>query len=301
MKILEVKGISKSIDDNIIYSDINININKGDCYAILGEDNEGKSSILSAILGMGDVDEGNISLFGEKVEHGNSKQFINNIGYVPDDLICFEGMTGAEFLDMTMKLRKLDDAVEYAETLIDFFEVNPCLKLEHMDEDMNKRFYIISAFISQPEIIIMDEPFNFLNENGKKHLEKLIKIYNDFGYTVLLTGNSYDLVKDLCNRVSVIKDRRQIYTDVETDDFEDVKIIKVYNLLDYEELLLYAKNLNCSLDILKNEGDETVIRFEGELSGLKNILLQLNCDDFEVKNITSEEQLLNKDEWLEEI
>lgn len=294
MSVLKAKEISKSIRRMQLYTDVCFNVEQGDCYAVLGGDNEGKTSIINALLGFDSPDKGDIFLFGEQRTRKNAKALMRRIGYVPDDLLCFDHMTGAGLLDMTIALRKLEDPIEYAEALIAFFDINPGMLLEEMNEDMNKCTYLISAFLSKPELVILDEPFNFLGEESSFKLKKLIGMYQELGNTVVLTGTDYNEVADICSRFSVLQNGRQIRCDALPEQYEDMKLILARNAEEIPRLLEYAEHLDGALKQVKESKDKTVLLFKGEMEDLKSILAHLNCSDFEIQNITVRDQIMQE-------
>lgn len=211
MNILEINNLTKKRIRKTIYRNINIIIQKGDCYAIIGADNEGKTTLLHSILGFNKPTNGTIRLFDAPKFTPN---LLKRIGYVADDLLCFPKMTALKFLEMTIQLKGLTDCLDYAEELIDYFNISPGLLLEEMDEDMNKCVYIISALLARPEFLILDEPFNFLNQTSSDRLKQLITDYRKQGNTILITNEDYDHVAEICTRFTILKNRSQIAGDI---------------------------------------------------------------------------------------
>lgn len=187
MNILTVEGLSYYKRKHIIYQNISINLSKGDCYVIMGRDNEGKTSLLRGILGLEKAAEGSV-IWGEGIE--KKTLFRNQIGFVPDELLGFEKMTGVQLLDMIISLKK-GDYLEKADELLQYFGINPAVPVEYMDENTNKCIYLISVLMQSPPVLILDEPFNFLNEETADRLRSWLKRYCKEGNTVLITSDNY--------------------------------------------------------------------------------------------------------------
>lgn len=296
MSILDVRNISKKRNHTHIYADISLKVEKGDCYAILGADDEGKTSVLNAIMGLDRPDKGEIFLFGENLKNTkNIKSIKNRIGYVPDDLLCFENMTGAELLDMTMQFRNADNSIKFAETLIKYFQINPALQLQDMNDDMNKCTYIINAFLTRPELIILDEPFNFLSNRNIRMLKKLISAYTQMGNTVIIVHDSYDGVSDMCTRFSVIKEHKQLRCDELPSMYDDMKIIvadMIKNDNVVNNMLKCAKEKSCMLKVIKKDIRQTAMIFKGETGDLTALLNCLKCEDYEIRNVSAQAQIM---------
>lgn len=300
MSILDVRNISKKRKHTSIYTNINLKVEKGDCYAILGADNEGKTSVLNAIMGLDRPDCGEIYLFEENIKNTkNIKSIKKRIGYVPDDLLCFENMTGAELLDMTISFRNADNNIKFAETLINYFKINPTLQLQDMDDDMNKCTYIISAFLSRPELIILDEPFNFLSNKSIRMLKKLISAYTHMGNTVIIVHDSYDVVSDVCTKFSVIKEHKQLRCDESPSMYNDMKIIVADGIKNdniVTNMLNCAKEKSCTFKVIKKDIRQTAMIFKGETGDLTALLNCLECENYEIRNVSAQAQIM---EWYD--
>lgn len=288
MQVLILDDISKSVKQKIIYSNISMHINEGECYAIAGNDDAGKTSILDAMLGFQRYDSGNIMWFGEEMKKG---KFPDDVSYLPDDLLCFSDMSGVDFLDMTMKIGKSTSTVDEAKMLIDYFEVEPMLKLEEMDEEMNKCVYIISAFLSEAKVLVLDEPFNFLGSKNRKRLMKMIKKYVDVGNTVIITCSDVEEIREICTRFSVIERGKQIRCDEEMAWYSAVKLVTVYNMR--MENMSGFYNMKNVITVCCDR-EESKFIYTGDTVGLKRFINHLNCDDFVVEDITVQQQMFKE-------
>lgn len=296
MSILDVKNISKKRNHTDIYTDISLKVEKGDCYAILGADNEGKTSVLNAIMGLDKPDNGDIFIFGENIKNTkNIKGIKNRIGFVPDDLLCFENMTGAELLDMTIQFRNAENSFKFAETLINYFNINPSLQLQDMDDDMNKCTYIINAFLTRPELIILDEPFNFLSQKSIRMLKKLISAYTQMGNMVIIVNDNYDGVSDICTKFSVIKEHKQLRCDESPSMYDDMKIIVADGIKNnnvVSNMLNCATEKSCVLKVIKKDIRQTAMIFKGKTEDLNALLNVMECENYEIRNVPVQAQIM---------
>lgn len=293
MQILQVNDISKSIRENSIYEHISMKIYEGECYGLIGPDNAGKTSIIHTALGLMRADSGTVTWFGEKRP---GTVLPAEVGYVPDDLLCFENMTGAELLDMAMKLEKGSSSIDDAEMLIDYFKINPALRLDEMDEDMNKCTYIISAFLKEPKVLVLDEPFNFLGKVSSIRLKNIIKQYVAAGNTVIILSDDCEEIMDICTRFSAIKEGKQIRRDEEFSWYVPAKLIAVHGVEKKSRDMLDNRN---GIVIAKSDEDESIYLYIGKTEKLKGILSDLKCRDFSVKDLTIENQIFREFEWVQ--
>lgn len=297
MRLLHVNDISKSIKGKTIYRNISMDIFEGECYGIIGPDDSGKTSVVHTMVGLMRADRGMVRWFEERMP---GRVLRKEIGYVPDDLLCFENMTGAELLDMSMKLGNRDISIDDAEMLIDYFEINPGLRLDEMDEDMNKCTYIISAFLKEPKVLVLDEPFNFLGEKSSTKLKNIIKQYINAGNTVIVTAESCKDIMDMCKRFSAIKEGEQIRRDEELSWYVPAKLVAVYGI-DITGKAMLTKNIR-NLVLYKLDEKKSVFLYMGieDIEKLKKLLLELKCRDFTVRDLTINNQIFKEYGLLEE-
>lgn len=291
MQILRVDNICKKVNGKIIYKDINMEINKGECYAIVGPDDSGKTSLINTILGFEKRNKGDIYWFNNKKLNN---KVLRRVGYVPDDLLCFNRMSGAEFLDITLKFNKGRSNVEEAEELISFFEVNPSICLDEMEEDMNKCFYIISAIMKKPEVLILDEPFVFLKERSSGKLREFLKSYLKVGNTVIILNDNMQQIKDICTTFSAIKYGIQLIQDEKVDKYATGKIITVYGCNNKEGELGKLEGIN----MVKEGKEESIYIYTGDTEGIKLFLQKLKCANFNVNDMTIDNQIFKDFTWM---
>lgn len=302
MSILETNKLTKCTKKYAFYSDISIHIREGDCYALIGADDEGKTSFLNTFLGFTKATSGTYTLLGEQ---RFSRKLWKSIGYVPDELLCFPNITGASLLDLTIALKKLKNAYEYAAELIDYFAIDPSIPLYQLDDSDNKCIYLINALLSQPKFLILDEPFNFLSEKASDKLRELLKQYIQKKNTILITSDNYNDVHNLCNRLSILKNGVQILRDESPGNYKPQKLITARYTNSQpqkhtvETEYLPAK-LKESVRILQTDSSETQYLYTGPAAQLHNILKSLHLTDYTIADISIHDQLLRTYEWMEE-
>jgi ABC-type multidrug transport system ATPase subunit len=291
MPAISIKNLCISNRHNNICHDINLEVLYGTCHAIIGADNEGKTSILHAVLGYNRCDSGTVTLLDEAVP-SQCHKLHNRLGFVPDNLLFVNNLTGAQLLDMNMQLNRINESIDYAETLIDYFHVNPALCLNEMTEDMNKCFYIISSILCRPELLILDEPFNFLSTSSRDKLKAWLKTYVGNGNTVLITSDNYSDVSDICTSFSLMKEHTIMDKTFSSDELAPYKLISAKGI--------NQKSIPDDTAILYQNQEICHLRFKGNVSRLKEILAELDCNDFTVKDITIDDITSGTYDWIGE-
>ena len=299
MNIIEITNLTKRKHKKDIYKNISLTVQKGDFYAIIGAGGEGKTSLLHSILGLRRYTDGQLLLFGQK---HLSRFTRKKIGYVPDELLYFPRLTGAGLLDMTISLRKLPNAYDRAGELIDYFQISPGIPLCEMDEDANKCIYLISALLSEPELLILDEPFHFLTDSSASRLRELLGKYCKKENTVLITEDNYENIHPFCSRVSVLKDKVQIHRDLSPRQYSTQKLITVKNPSDdvQKRLKMLPETFPSQIRFLQSHSTESQFLFTGKAGKLNDLLTALKCVDYNVQDVTIHDQLLKTYDWMEE-
>lgn len=292
MAVIDIRKASLQLNYNIIFANMDLQVEQGQCHGLIGADDEGKSSLLYSIIGQNALTSGEIILF-DKYNPKQRAKFMKNVGYLPDELLCFENMTGAQVLDKTIQLRCAYDAIDYVEELIDYFEVDPSLQLMEMSDDMNKCIYIINAILDKPDLLILDEPFNFLENKSIERFKAWLQSYVANGKTVLITSDNYESVSDICDMISVVKDRTVVTKNMQVSQIQTYKLIVAKGINVYsipQNVKIVEQNMRCCK-----------LCFKGGVEQLKEVIQVLECDDFIVSDITLDDILFHTYDWLEDL
>ncbi|MEN3046203.1 MAG: ABC transporter ATP-binding protein [Candidatus Hydrothermales bacterium] len=205
MFLLKLSNIIKKFE-RFQLGPINLTINEGEIYGLIGPNGSGKTTTLKIITGLLIPDDGEI-FFRERVIE-RFDDFKKNLGFVPDNPFVYPYLSGYEHLLYTARLYKLED--EYIKERIAYYS-----KLFDMESwiDTQSRFYsygmkqkisITSALLHDPELLIVDEPITALDPVSvyrfKKHLIERKKL----GKSTLLATHSLFFTEELCDRVGII-------------------------------------------------------------------------------------------------
>jgi len=299
MKVLELVNLSKFKKGNRIFENVCMEALEGQCYGIVGKDDAGKTSLVESIMGLTDYDSGSIN-FCEKTMKNEER---SQIGYVPDDLLGFEKITGVKLIDMLIKMKKKPVDIDYVQELIDFFELDPCQNVEYMDETINKCLYIISVVMWKPKLLILDEPFNFLDTAASEKLCKLINTYKAAGNSVIIVSDNFELIKGVVDRIMYLDEGVQLFYNESAKLFQGKVIVSIKGF-DYENikrmLLVWLKMEPRDDAFLKSvsmsECEDGTLNFilENDVTYIKRFIMSINCDEFTVNKLTFEDMIYNE-------
>ncbi len=212
--------------------DINLEIAKGDVFALIGPNGAGKTTTIKMLTGIlkptkGDIIINDISI----IENPLAAKKI--IGYVPDRPFLYEKLTGREFLLMVKEIFKVSD--NKFNSLLDFYLIYFDFKdridelIENYSHGMKQKIVLISALVHDPEIIIMDEPLVGLDPKSSKLLKDLIKKLANQGKTFFISTHILSLVEEICKNLAIINKGKIITIDTienlkncQKQSFEDI-------------------------------------------------------------------------------
>ncbi len=206
MPYLEVRNMSASLGKNIILKNISFSVNKGEIVGLLGRNGSGKTTIIKVLAGLIKPQKGSVTINGGVIDYSFYNRFI---GYCPQENSFFEKLTVKENIEYFGHLYNIDkhelsvrtDKIAY---LLDLEE-----KLDKLAGTLSggqkRRINIACSIVNQPQILLMDEPSLAVDPISKINLWKLIKTINKTGTTIIVSSNSLEELKQLCDVIVAIK------------------------------------------------------------------------------------------------
>ncbi len=221
--MIELKNISKEFDGNKVLNGINLNLNEGSVYGIVGANGAGKSTMLRVIAGIYEKSEGEITLDGKHIYNNYSAK--KNIAFVPDDLY---------FLPLA-DLNRMEDfyAASYEsfdrdrfDYLVSAFGLNRTKKITSFSKGMKRQAASVLALSTRAKYILLDETFDGLDPVMRNLLKK--EIYSDIadrGSCVVITSHSLRELEDTCDRLALIYQGGIVFEN-DVDELQ-TKLVKV--------------------------------------------------------------------------
>ncbi len=206
--MLNIENLSKSYGEKKAVIDLSIHIAPGEIYGFIGHNGAGKTTTLKACAGILQFDKGEIFVDGVSMKKdpiGCKKK----MAYIPDNPELYDFMTGLQYLDfiadiygVTIEERK-DRIHKYASA----FEIEKDLPalISSYSHGMKQKLAIISAWIHNPKLIMMDEPFVGLDPKAAKLLKDMMREVCDNGGAIFFSTHVLDVAEKLCDKVAIIK------------------------------------------------------------------------------------------------
>lgn len=201
---LEVKGISKRIRRKIILDNISISMNSGSIYGIVGRNGSGKTMLFRALSGLMKIDSGSIVLDNKELH--KDINILPNLGIVIENAGLYPELTGLDNLKMLAKLKNKISEDDISNT-IERVGLNPKDKRPYRKYSlgMKQRIIIAQAIMEKPDIIMLDEPTNALDEEGVDEVRKIILEEKERGALILLASHNKEDIKLLADKVFYIQ------------------------------------------------------------------------------------------------
>lgn len=202
--MIEVDSLTKNYGPIKALSDVTLKIPSGTIYGLLGPNGSGKSTLMKSMLGLIEPDSGIISIMGKTPAEAKSE-----IGYVPEEVVLYESLSIVEYLNFIASVRKMDP-LQYEKRAKKFLSA---FALEDRANDFigslskgnRQKVAIISALLSEPEVLILDEPISGLDPVSAKIFRDLIKDMANKGCTVLLSTHTMPIAEMICSEIAILK------------------------------------------------------------------------------------------------
>ena len=218
MSVIEVNNLTKDYGFGRGVFDVSFKIEKGEVFGFLGPNGAGKSTTIRHLMGFSKPQKGSTKIFG-KDTFNNYHEILNNVGYIPGEIALPQGLTGYEFIDMMQKMYKKKND-EMLNKMIDLFKLEPnVLKMEtkRMSLGVKRKLAIVTAFMSDPDVLILDEPTSGLDPVMQEVFINFIKEEKMRGKTILLSSHIFSEVDATCDRICIIKDGKIVSSFVAND------------------------------------------------------------------------------------
>ena len=204
MNLIEVNNLTKDYGHGRGVFDVSFFVKKGEVFGFLGPNGAGKSTTIRHVMGFSKPQSGETKVFGME-SFKNYYKILSNVGYLPGEIALPEGLTGWEFIHMMSKLRKIENK-ERLNYLLDKFKLNPDAETKRMSLGDKRKLAIVTAFMSDPEVLILDEPTSGLDPVMQQVFIDFIKEEKRKNKTILLSSHMFNEVEATCDRIAIIKD-----------------------------------------------------------------------------------------------
>lgn len=195
-----VEHLYKSFGKEEVLTDVNLFIPKGKIYGVVGNNGSGKTVLMKCICGFLKPDKGSIFVCGEEI--GKTVDFPSNLGMIIETPGFLPNISGYKNLKILSELKGLIGKKEIIQCLLRV-GLKPDLRkpVAKYSLGMRQRLGIAQAIMENPDVLILDEPFNGLDKNGVMQMRELIKELRKQGKSILLASHNAQDIEELCDNV----------------------------------------------------------------------------------------------------
>lgn len=228
--MLNIQHLTKTYGEKKAVDDLSLHIAPGEIYGFIGHNGAGKTTTLKSVVGILRFDSGSITIDGTSIQD-DPISCKSKIAYIPDNPDLYEFMTGLKYLNFIADVFKVskEDREARIKKYADIFELSNDLTqpIASYSHGMKQKLAIIAAWIHNPKLIIMDEPFVGLDPKASHLLKGMMREVCDNGGAIFFSTHVLEVAEKLCDKVAIIKAGKLIRSgtmeDVKGDDsLEDV-------------------------------------------------------------------------------
>nr|WP_280174059.1 ATP-binding cassette domain-containing protein [Gracilibacillus kekensis] len=212
--VIQIEKLRKSYKDVEVLKGVNVEVEKGKIFALLGSNGAGKTTMIRIMATLLERDAGSVVINGFKIEK-NPAEIRNSISLTGQFAAIDEILTGRENLQMIAKLRHLRNPNQVADELINRFSMSEAAdrRVGTYSGGMKRRIDIAMSLVGNPEIIFLDEPTTGLDPEARLEVWKIIQELSAAGTTIFLTTQYLEEAEQLADKIAILHDGKIIAQD----------------------------------------------------------------------------------------
>ena len=206
--MLKIEHLTKEYGGKKAVDDLSLHIQPGEIYGFIGHNGAGKTTTLKSVVGILQFDEGEITIDGISIREqplACKKKF----AYIPDNPDLYDFMTGIKYLNFIADVFGVDENIrqERIRKYVELFELTNDLgqPIAAYSHGMKQKLAIIAAWMHDPKLIIMDEPFVGLDPKASHLLKGMMREVCDNGGAIFFSTHVLEVAEKLCDKVAIIK------------------------------------------------------------------------------------------------
>lgn len=243
--VIETTGLSKKYSKRLVVNSIDMHVEKGKIYGLLGKNGAGKTTTMCMLLNLVHPSSGEMLLFG-KNPRKHSKEVYSNIGSIIETPGFYENLTAYENLKIIAKLRGNYNPLN----------VKLVLEMVNLDKETSKKFKdfslgmkqrlgIAAAIMHNPELLILDEPINGLDPIGIKEIRDLLKrLSHEYGTSILISSHILSEIENIADVIGVM-DNGVLIEEFSRDELHD----KLNKFVEFE-----VSDIDLAISLLNKTG-----------------------------------------------
>ena len=211
--MLVIEHLTKTYGEKKAVDDLSLHIRPGEIFGFIGHNGAGKSTTLKSAVGILKYDSGTITINGNNIREYPVK-CKRELAYIPDNPDLYDFMSGIKYLNFIADVFAIPAAErqEKIRRYADLFELTGDLAqpISAYSHGMKQKLAVIAAWIHDPKLIVMDEPFVGLDPKASHLLKEMMREHCDKGGAIFFSTHVLEVAEKLCDKVAIIKQGRLI-------------------------------------------------------------------------------------------
>lgn len=206
--MLKIEHLTKQYGEKKAVDDLSLHIQPGEIYGFIGHNGAGKTTTLKSVVGILQFEQGEITIDGHSIR---TEPLVckKELAYIPDNPDLYDFMTGIKYLNFIADVFHVDEKSrqDRIRKYADLFELTADLgqPIAAYSHGMKQKLAIISAWLHDPKLIIMDEPFVGLDPKASHLLKGMMREVCDNGGAIFFSTHVLEVAEKLCDKVAIIK------------------------------------------------------------------------------------------------
>lgn len=206
--MVEIKGLCKSYDNKRVVDNLDLTINDGEIYGFIGHNGAGKTTTIKCLIGILSFEKGEILIDGLSIKD-KPIECKRKIAYIPDNPDLYNYMSGIDYLNFIGDVFNVanEERVKRIDKYAGIFELTDSLAnpISSYSHGMRQKLAIIAAWLHEPDLIVMDEPFVGLDPKASHNLKLMMRQFCDRGGSIFFSTHVLEVAEKLCDKVAIIK------------------------------------------------------------------------------------------------
>jgi Cu-processing system ATP-binding protein len=207
-KVIEVRQVAKRYGEVQAVDGVDLTVEAGQVFGLIGHNGAGKSTLFKMMLGLVPTGAGEIRIGGQPVSGPGFRQVRRQIGYLPENVVFYDNLTGLETLAFFARLKRVDRA-----------ECGPLLekvglaaaadrRVKGYSKGMRQRLGFAQALLGRPQLLFLDEPTTGLDPEGIRDFYRILREMQGEGVTVMLTSHILSEIQERVDQLAIMKTGR---------------------------------------------------------------------------------------------
>lgn len=285
MSAIEIKNLKKYFGETKAVDDISFKVEQGEIFGFLGPNGAGKTTTIRCMMDFIRPTDGQIQILGKDAQK-DAVELKKKIGYLSGYVQLYPKWTGQMHIDF---VKSLDGESDIAENLIKRFDFDPTIKAKKLSSGNRQKLGIIMAFMTKPELLIMDEPTNALDPLLQNEVYEMLEEVTKQGTTVFMSSHNLAEVDKICHRVGIIRRGKM----VAMESISTLKSKRIYTVTARFEEKVPSESLNLGgLSIKKEIMGGYIMTYKGDINKLVTFINEKKLNDIQIEHASLEDIFL---------